>query len=112
MYGEDRLTRPLLRKRNGIYDKEGEFEEVSWDEAFDIMAEKCKATLATKGPTAVGMFGFGQCTIWEGSASSKFMRAGLRSNNLDPNARHCMASAAVDFICTYGIDESMGSADT
>src|SRR3546814_13552130 len=35
MYGEDRLTRPLLRKRNGIYDKEGEFEVVSWDEALD-----------------------------------------------------------------------------
>src|SRR3546814_9388364 len=86
MYGEDRLTRPLLRKRNGIYDKEGEFEEVSWDEAFDIMAEKCKATLATKGPTAVGMFGSGQWTIWEGYAASKFMRAGLRSNNLDPRS--------------------------
>src|SRR5687768_4900190 len=25
MYGEDRLTRPLLRMRNGRYDKEGEF---------------------------------------------------------------------------------------
>src|SRR3546814_6621951 len=44
MYGEDRLTRPLLRKRNGIYDKEGEFAEVRWDEGFEIMAEKCKAT--------------------------------------------------------------------
>src|SRR3546814_1351612 len=71
MYGEDRLTRPLLRKRNGIYDKEGEFEEVSWDEAFDIMAEKCKGTLAAKGPTAVGMFGSGQWTIWEDRQSTR-----------------------------------------
>src|SRR3546814_11435788 len=111
MYGEDRLTRPLLRKRNGIYDKEGEFEEVSWDEAFDIMAAKCKATLATKGPTAVGMFGSGQWTIWEGSAASKFMRAGLGSNNLAPTARHCMASAAAAFIRTFGIDEPRGCYD-
>lgn len=111
MYGEDRLTRPLLRKRNGVYDKEGEFEEVGWDEAFDIMAEKCKATLAAKGPTAVGMFGSGQWTIWEGYAASKFMRAGLRSNNLDPNARHCMASAAFAFMRTFGIDEPMGCYD-
>src|SRR3546814_20266743 len=57
------------------------------------------------------MFGSGQWTIWEGYAASKFMRAGLRSNNLDPNARHCMASAAVAFIRTFGIDEPMGCYD-
>ena len=45
MYGKDRLTKPLLRKTNGKFDKEGEFEEVSWDEAFDIMAEKWKAAI-------------------------------------------------------------------
>src|SRR3546814_16704922 len=39
------------------------------------------------------------------------MRAGLRSNNLDPNARHCMASAAVAFIRTFGIDEPTGCYD-
>ena len=32
MYGKDRLTKPLLRKKNGAFDKNGEFEEVSWDE--------------------------------------------------------------------------------
>ncbi|MCO5763683.1 MAG: molybdopterin-dependent oxidoreductase, partial [Chromatiaceae bacterium] len=42
MYGEDRLTQPLLRKKDGKYDKEGQFEPVSWDEAFDLMAEKWK----------------------------------------------------------------------
>jgi nitrate reductase (cytochrome) len=43
MYGHDRLTRPMLRKTNGKYDKNGEFEAVSWDEAFDIMTEKFKS---------------------------------------------------------------------
>src|SRR3546814_13205484 len=57
------------------------------------------------------MFGSGQWTIWEGYAASKFMRAGLRSNNLDPNARHCMASAAFAFMRTFGIDEPMGCYD-
>ena len=41
-YGKDRLTQPLLRKKNGVYDKEGDFEAVSWDEAFTIMADKWK----------------------------------------------------------------------
>jgi nitrate reductase NapA len=111
MYGEDRLTRPLLRKRNGVYAKDGAFEPVSWDEAFDVMAEQAKRVLREKGPTAVGMFGSGQWTIWEGYAASKLMRAGFRSNNLDPNARHCMASAAVAFMRTFGIDEPMGCYD-
>src|SRR3546814_4622278 len=43
MYGADRLTTPLLRKRNGAYAKDGEFEPVSWDEALDVMAEQCRS---------------------------------------------------------------------
>jgi len=111
MYGQDRLTTPLMRKSGGVYDKDGEFEPVSWDEAFDVMAQKCKATLRDKGPEAVGMFGSGQWTIFEGYAATKLMRAGFRSNNLDPNARHCMASAAVAFMRTFGMDEPMGCYD-
>ena len=111
LYGEDRLTKPLLRKTNGKYDKNGKFEEVSWDEAFDVMAEKWKAALKAKGPTAVGMFGSGQWTVWEGYAASKLMKAGFRTNNLDPNARHCMASAVGAFIRGFGIDEPMGCYD-
>lgn len=111
MYGQDRLTQPLLRMKNGKYDKEGDFHPISWDQAFDIMAEKWKATLKDKGPTAVGMFGSGQWTIWEGYAASKLFKAGFRSNNLDPNARHCMASAVAGFMRTFGIDEPMGCYD-
>jgi nitrate reductase NapA len=111
MYGADRLTTPLLRKKDGKYDKNGEFEPVSWDEAFDIMAEKWKETLKAKGPKAIGMFGSGQWTVWEGYAASKLMKAGFRSNNIDPNARHCMASAVVGFIRAFGIDEPMGCYD-
>ncbi len=111
MYGEDRLTQPLLRKSNGKYDKDGRFEPVSWDEAFDVMAEKFKAALKAKGPTSVGMFGSGQWTVWEGYAAAKLMKAGFRSNNIDPNARHCMASAVAGFIRTFGIDEPMGCYD-
>ncbi len=111
MYGKDRLTKPLLRKKNGKYDKEGEFTPVSWDEAFDVMAEQFKKTLKEKGPDAVGMFGSGQWTIFEGYAASKLIKGGFRTNNLDPNARHCMASAVAGFIRTFGSDEPMGCYD-
>jgi len=111
MYGKDRLTQPLLRMTDGQYDKNGEFTPVSWDAAFDIMAEKWKAALRDKGPTSVGMFGSGQWTVWEGYAAAKLYKAGFRSNNIDPNARHCMASAVAGFIRTFGADEPMGVYD-
>jgi len=122
MYGKDRLTQPLLRMSNGEYDKEGEFTAVSWDKAFDVMEEKFKAALkhdmeANKGKkpeeivSTVGMFGSGQWTIWEGYAAAKLYKAGFRSNNIDPNARHCMASAVGGFIRAFGADEPMGCYD-
>ncbi|MEF1162052.1 periplasmic nitrate reductase subunit alpha, partial [Vibrio parahaemolyticus] len=88
-----------------------EFTPVSWDVAFDTMAEKWKASLEKKGPTSVGMFGSGQWTVMEGYAAAKMMKAGFRSNNIDPNARHCMASAVVGFMRAFGIDEPMGCYD-
>ena len=111
MYGADRLTQPLLRMKDGVYDKNGEFTPVSWDAAFDLMAQKFKEALKANGPESIGMFGSGQWTIWEGYAANKLMKAGFRSNNLDPNARHCMASAAYAFMRTFGMDEPMGCYD-
>ncbi len=111
MYGKDRLTKPLMRKKNGKFDKNGDFEEVSWDEAFDTMAEKFIAARKAKGPKGIGMFGSGQWTVWEGYAASKLMKAGFRSNSLEPNARHCMASAVGAFMRAFGIDEPMGCYD-
>ncbi|MCM2306359.1 MAG: nitrate reductase catalytic subunit NapA [Sulfuritalea sp.] len=113
MYGKDRLTKPLLRMKDGKFDKNGEFAPISWDAAFDIMAEKVKATLKNpeQGQRGVAMFGSGQWTVFEGYAAAKLMKAGFRSNSLDPNARHCMASAVVGFMRTFGIDEPMGCYD-
>ena len=111
MYGADRLTTPLLRMKNGQFAKDGEFTPVSWDQAFDIMEQKFKKVLREKGPKAVGMFGSGQWTVWEGYAAVKLYKAGFRSNNIDPNARHCMASAVAGFMRTFGMDEPMGCYD-
>jgi Molybdopterin oxidoreductase Fe4S4 domain/Molybdopterin oxidoreductase/NapC/NirT cytochrome c family, N-terminal region len=103
MYGHDRLTHPLLRKKNGKYDKNGEFTQVSWDEAFDVMAQQFKAALAKRGPSGVGMFGSGQWTIWEGYAANKLFKAGFRSNNIDPNARHCAFGQIPDLLCFIAV---------
>ena len=112
MYGKDRLTQPLLRVgADGKFDKQGKFQPESWDWAFDVMADKFKAAYGELGPTGIGVFGSGQYTVQEGYAMAKLVKGGMRSNNIDPNARHCMASAVVGFIQTFGIDEPAGNYD-
>ncbi|HXI02155.1 MAG TPA: nitrate reductase catalytic subunit NapA [Candidatus Saccharimonadales bacterium] len=111
LYGEDRLTRPLMRMKEGRFDKEGDFVPVSWERAFDEMELQFKKAHGEMGPSGIGVMGSGQYTIQEGYAASKLVKAGWRSNNLDPNARHCMASAVAAFIQVFGIDEPAGCYD-
>ncbi|MEO1928140.1 MAG: nitrate reductase catalytic subunit NapA [Nautiliaceae bacterium] len=112
MYGADRLTQPLLRMNDkGEFDKKGKFRPVSWKRAFDEMEKQFKKYYNELGPTGVAVFGSGQYTIQEGYAAVKLVKGGWRSNNIDPNARHCMASAVVGFYQTFGIDEPAGCYD-
>ena len=111
LYGKDRLTQPLLRMKDGKFDKKGKFVAVSWDHAFDEMERQFRKAYAEKGPTGVGVFGSGQWTIPEGYAMNKLFKAGFRSNNVDPNARNCMASAVTAFYSVFGTDEPAGNYD-
>ncbi len=111
MYGADRVKTPMLRMKDGKYDKNGEFTPISWKQAFDVMEFQVRETIKKKGPNGIAMFGSGQWTIWEGYAAAKLMKAGFRTNNIDPNARHCMASAVAGFMRTFGIDEPAGCYD-
>ena len=111
LYGKDRLTQPLLRLKDGKFDKQGQFTPVSWERAFDEMTRQFRRAYAEKGPKGVAMFGSGQWTIQEGYAMNKLFKAGFRSNNLDPNARNCMASAVAAFYSVFGSDEPAGNYD-
>ncbi|MBL8900001.1 MAG: molybdopterin-dependent oxidoreductase [Planctomycetes bacterium] len=102
LYGVDRLTHPLRRK------SDGSLERVSWEVALDLIAERFSAALKDHGPRSVGMYGSGQWTVFDGYAALKWVKAGLRSNNLDPNARLCMASAVMGFLTQFQSDEPMG----
>ena len=112
MYGEDRLKTPLLRVNDkGEFDKKGRFKPVSWQRAFDEMEKHIRKALKASGPEGVAVFASGQYTVMEGYAAQKMMKGGFRSNAIDPNARHCMASAVVGFYQTFGIDEPSGCYD-
>jgi anaerobic dimethyl sulfoxide reductase subunit A len=52
VYNPDRIKKPLKRV-DGAKRTEGRFEEISWDEALDLMAEKIRYTYDTYGPEAI-----------------------------------------------------------
>ncbi|MBI4509908.1 MAG: molybdopterin-dependent oxidoreductase [Deltaproteobacteria bacterium] len=105
LYGGDRLTKPLIRNNSG------DLVESTWDAALDLIAGKWKELIAAHGRDSVAMFGSGQWTIPEGYAALKFMKGGVRTNNIEANARFCMASAVVGYLTTFGIDEPAGCYD-
>ena len=104
LYGEDRFTDPLLRKN-------GKFVKISWDEALDLVAKKFRESVDRHGPESVAFYGSGQWTVNEGYAAVKFMKVGLGSDNVEANARLCMASAVAGFMSSFGGDEPMGCYD-
>ncbi len=104
LYGEDRLRYPMKRDGEG-------YTRISWDEALDLAAKKYQETLDQHGPEAVAIYGSGQWTVFDGYAATKWFRGGLRSNNVEPNARLCMASAVTGFMTQFQSDEPMGCYD-
>ncbi len=68
LYGQDRLTKPLLRMKDGAFDKKGDFVPVSWERAMEEMERQAKKALALKGPTGIAMIPSGQSLIQEGYA--------------------------------------------
>ena len=101
LYAKDRLKKAMVRKN-------GKLVEVELEEALDLIAKRFKDTIEKHGKDAVAMYGSGQWAIVDGYAASKFMKGGIGTNNLEANARLCMASAVTGFLTGFGMDEPMG----
>ena len=104
LYGQDRLKKPLIREN-------GSEKEASMDEALDYVAARFSKIVEEHGKESIAVYGSGQWTIQDGYAASKWMRAGVGNNNVEANARLCMASAVTGFLTTFGKDEPMGCYD-
>ncbi|MDH4200057.1 MAG: molybdopterin-dependent oxidoreductase [Spirochaetia bacterium] len=104
LYGEDRLQKALIRKN-------GKLVESPLEEALNIVASKFKENIAANGPDSVAYYGSGQWTIQDGYSALKLMKGGIGTNNIEANARLCMASAVTGFLTTFGKDEPMGCYD-
>ncbi len=76
----DRITTPLI-KRDGV------FEEASWDEALDLIAERLLAIKEKHSAMAIGVLGSARCTNEENYLLQRLTRAGLNTNSIDHCAR-------------------------
>lgn len=101
LYGKDRLTKPRVRK-NGV------LVETTMKEALDLVAEKLKESINRYGKDSVAIYGSGQWTIPDGYVASKLFKGAIGTNNVEANARLCMASAVTGFLTSFGQDEPMG----
>lgn len=106
LYGQDRLKHPMKRNPDG-----NGFTPISWDDALDLIARRFREVLDKHGPESIGMYGSGQWTVFDGYAALKWVKAGMRSNNLEANARLCMSSAVSGFLTQFQSDEPMGCYD-
>jgi predicted molibdopterin-dependent oxidoreductase YjgC len=67
--------------------KDGNLEEVSWDEALDFTASRLRELKDSKGPDSVGFLTSAKCTNEENYLLQKLCRAGFGTNNIDHCAR-------------------------
>jgi len=104
LYGGDRIKKALVRKN-------GKLVEVPIKEALDLVAAKMKETIKNHGKDAVSIYGSGQWSIPDGYAASKLFKGCIGTNNVEANARLCMASAVTGFLTSFGLDEPMGCYD-
>lgn len=74
-----RLTHPL-KKANG------QWQQITWQEALDTVAENLKTTLETHSPHALGFLASAKCTNEENYLFQKMVRS-LGTNNVDHCAR-------------------------
>lgn len=77
---KNRLTTPLIKKN-------GQFEPASWDEAYDLIAERFKAIKDQYGPDSFAALSSARCTNEENFLVGKFSRAVMGTNNVDHCAR-------------------------
>lgn len=92
----DRIKEPMIRKN-------GKLEEVSWDEAYDYIADKLVSVKSEYGANAIGGISSSRATNEENYLMQKFIRVVIGTNNIDGCARVCHAPTA------HGMQQAFGT---
>ncbi len=95
-----RVPAPLYRES-----KKDEFREITWEKAFNIIAEKLKENK----PDENYFYLSGQLFTEDIYVINKFIKGFVRTNNVDANSRLCMTSAVMGYKLAFGSDGPPGS---
>jgi len=87
----DRLARPLIKK-------DGKFVEATWDEAYDLIAEK----FGSYKPDEMACLSSARTSNEENYLMQKFARVVLKTPNVDHCARLCHASTVAGLAAVFG----------
>jgi predicted molibdopterin-dependent oxidoreductase YjgC len=80
IHDKGRLTHPLIKK-------EGAFENIAWDKAFDEIAGRLMKIKEENGPESIAGLTSARCTNEENYVFQKWIRAVIGNNNVDHCAR-------------------------
>jgi formate dehydrogenase major subunit len=94
----DRVMEPMIR--DSI---DQPWKKVSWDEAIGHAATRFKEIQQQYGRKSIGGITSSRCTNEEVYAVQKFVRAGMRNNNVDTCARVCHSPTG------YGLKQTLGT---
>ena len=92
----DRLREPMIKKN-------GKFEVVSWDEAYDFIVSKLIEIKNKYGADSIGGISSSRATNEENYLMQKMLRVAVGTNNIDGCARVCHAPTA------FGMQKSFGT---
>jgi ferredoxin-nitrate reductase len=98
----DRLRKPLIRRGD-------RFDEVSWDEAMELIVHRSKEIRDRHTSSAIGFYTSGQLFLEEYYTLAVIGKAGLGTPHMDGNTRLCTATAAAALKESFGTDGQPGS---
>ena len=99
---EERLRSPLIKKNGSLV-------EVSWDEAYDFIAQRLNKYKTEYGADYIAGISSSRCTNEENYLMQKFIRAVVGTNNIDGCARVCHSPTALGMQRTFGTGAATNS---
>ncbi len=98
----ERLDSPMIKR-------DGQFQKVTWDEAYDYITSKFTHYKETFGPDSLAGISSSRCTNEENYLMQKFFRAVIQTNNIDGCARVCHSPTALGMQRTLGTGAATNS---
>ncbi|MBL0183205.1 MAG: formate dehydrogenase subunit alpha [Chitinophagaceae bacterium] len=98
----DRIRTPMIKRDGG-------FVPVSWEEAYDFIANKLTEIKNNFGPDYIAGISSARCTNEENYLMQKFIRAVIGTNNIDSCARVCHSPTAIGMQRTFGTGAATNS---